>query len=92
MRAKRGRNNWEHQDDELDGIPFVDGEKVKVTFPDGTEYPDTLVTCTKTKVGYSDHGHPGSGIHTRAYVRIILHGVGVKIRLVDQAVDVEREA
>jgi hypothetical protein len=89
-KVKQGKNDWETWADELDGVPLKNGEKVKVRFPDGAEFHSSVI-CEKRRSQYSDHGTMGYGVQTRAYVRIIVHGLGLKIRLAEHAVEVERE-
>ena len=80
--------------DMLDGKPLRKGQRVKVKFPDGHTEQATVTTTTTTS--HESHGRPlcyndkWTEHHVAAYIRIIVHGAGLKFRLAEHKLDVER--
>ena len=61
----------------------------RILFPDGYDVGAIITTKTTTSEE-SCHNDRWREFHIAAYVRIPIHGVGLKIRLAEHNLDVER--
>lgn len=59
--------------DRLDGVDLVDGEKLKVTFPDG-KTKKVKVSLHESTQPYSDHGHVYTMPVKKAHFTLDYHG------------------
>jgi hypothetical protein len=66
-------SNWGDWE-QLDGKTLVDGEALRVTWPDGSTL-DALVKVVDHGQAISDHGSSYTGSRVRAYVEIDYRGV-----------------
>ncbi len=75
--------------DVLDKQPLKNGHRVEIRFPDNYILQATVFTTTTTS-DESCHNDRWKETHDAAHVRIIVHGVGLKIRLSEHALEVKR--
>ncbi len=75
--------------DVLDGKPLRKGQRVEIKFPNGhTE--QAIITTTTITSSESCHNDKWTEQHVAAYVRVIVHGVGLKFRLAEHNLEVTR--
>lgn len=73
-------SNWCHFD-RLNDVDLVDGERLRVTWPDGKREAIQVVVETSS-YQISDHGHPYDVPVRRAFARVRYRGLDVLVRLV----------
>lgn len=70
-------SNWGDWE-QLNGETLVDGEALRITWPDGTLL-DVLIKVIDHRQQISDHGHDSWGSDVRAYVEADYRGVRVLV-------------
>jgi hypothetical protein len=78
MKIEQG-SNWGYWD-QLDGKEMVEGEMLKVTWPDGT-VEVLRVRVERGTLIYEDHGHEGRGKDNKAFTTVNHHGVEARVYL-----------
>jgi hypothetical protein len=74
-------SNWGYMDS-LDGWTLVDGEVLRLQWPDGTVTTETIGVELGT-MRYSDHGHDCTGPDHKAYITTTHHGHTQRIYIHD---------
>lgn len=80
--------NWSYED-QLDGKTFEMGERVRITWPDGSVTHE-VVRCVFGTAPSSDMGRPIKIPTVEAFVMITHRGVSVPVALANAQLDIER--
>lgn len=75
--------------DRLNGLDFVDGEPVRVLWPDGSVTSEKI-RYNKGATPYNDMGHTYDGLDYRAFIDIVARGVKIAIPLRDSEIKLKR--
>jgi hypothetical protein len=81
-------SNWGYID-QLDGIDLVDGERLRVQFPNGTIII-APIRVQKDRFTYNDMGHKNSGPDYKGYLNWTVQGLPVKIYVRDTPLKAKR--